>query len=52
MREAVTRNTDVVPDIYARAPIKDGCVALATNWKPGKRVRLIGKAKEGIYDVL
>ena len=49
--QAVTRNSDVVPDIYAKAPVKDGWVSLVTNLKKGERVRLIGKNKEGIHDV-
>lgn len=50
--QAVTRSTDVVPDIYQRAMIKDGWVMLATNLKKGDRVRLIGEKSEGIHEVL
>ena len=48
----MTRNTDVVPDIYATAKVLDGWVMLATNLKKGERVRLIGKSKEAIHEVL
>jgi hypothetical protein len=50
--EAVSRSTDVVPDIYRKATIKDGWVMLATNLKKGERVRLIGKDKEAVQEVL
>jgi hypothetical protein len=50
--QAVIQTTDVVPDIYRKAAFKDGWVKLATNLKPGERVRLIGKQKEGIHEVL
>jgi len=50
--QAVSRNTDVVPDIYQKATIKDGWVELATDLQPGERVRLIGEKNEGIYEVL
>ena len=50
--QAVTRSTDVVPDIYQKAAAKDGWVTLATNLKQGERVRLISADKEGVYEVL
>jgi hypothetical protein len=50
--QAVSRSTDVVPDIYQKAQIRDSWVRLATTLKPGERVRLIGEATEGIYEVL
>ncbi len=50
--QAVSRSTDVVPDIYQKAPVKDGWVTLATNLKKGERVRLIDGKKEGIHEVL
>jgi len=50
--QAVTRNTDVVPDIYAKAKVLDGWVMLPTNLKKGERVRLIGKNKEAVQEVL
>ena len=50
--EAVTRSTDVVPDIYQKAAIKEGWVMLATNLRKGDRVRMIGKNQEGVHEVL
>jgi len=50
--QAVSKGTDVVPDIYQKATIKDGWVMLATNLKKGDRVRLIGEQQEGIHEVL
>ena len=49
--QAVHRHTDVVPDIYQKAPVKGGWVQLATNLKKGERVRLVGLKKEGVYEV-
>ena len=50
--QAVSQHTDVVPDIYAKATLKDGWVQLASDLKVGERVRLIGEKDEGIYEVL
>jgi hypothetical protein len=50
--QAVNRSTDVVPDIYKKATIKDGWVMLATDLQQGEHVRLIGEDKKGIYEVL
>ena len=50
--QAVSRNTDVVPDIYEMAEVRNGWVKLATNLKKGERIRLIGTKKEGIHEVL
>jgi hypothetical protein len=50
--QAVSRSTDVVPDIYQQAPIKAGWVELATDLQPGERVRLIGEKNQGVYEVL
>ena len=50
--QAVSRTTDVVPDIYAKARISDGWVMLATTLKQGDRVRLIGPDSDGVYEVL
>ncbi len=50
--QAVSRSTDVVPDIYQKATIKDGWVEIATDLQIGERVRLIGEKNEGIYEVL
>jgi hypothetical protein len=50
--QAVNKGTDSLPDIYKNAPINDGWVSLATELKPGDRVRLIGKSSEGTHEVL
>ena len=49
--QAVSPTTDVVPDIYRKAEFRDGWVRLATNLKKGERVRLVGRKKEGVYEV-
>ena len=50
--QAVSKHTDVVPDIYQPASIIDGWVELATDLQPGERVRLICDKTEGVFDVL
>jgi len=50
--QAVNKITDVVPDIYQRAAVKDGWIVLNANLKKGDRVRLIGKATQGVHEVL
>ena len=50
--QAVTKITDVVPDIYQKATQQNGWVQLATDLKVGDRVKLIGEKEEGIHEVL
>jgi hypothetical protein len=51
--QAVSRHTDVVPDIYQQASVQDGWVVLATDLKKGERVKLITeKGEAGIHEVL
>jgi hypothetical protein len=51
--QAVSKHTDVVPDLYQTAPIQDGWVKLATDLKVGDRVKLIdAKNTESIQKVL
>ncbi len=50
--QAVTRATDVVPDIYKKAPARDGWVELATDLKVGERVRLVAPKSDEILEVL
>ncbi|MGB6223438.1 tail fiber domain-containing protein [Haloferula sp.] len=50
--QAVSLQTDVVPDIYQIAKTKDGWVELATDLKMGERVKLISGKEEGIHEVL
>ena len=49
---AVTKITSVVPDIFQKATIKDGWIALATDLKKGERVRLLSEKEEVIQEVL
>jgi hypothetical protein len=51
--QAVSSNlTDVIPDIYKRAEIKDDWIALSTDLKVGERVKLITDKITTIYDVI
>ncbi|NDC74927.1 hypothetical protein EBZ70_06510 [bacterium] len=50
--QAVVQTTGVVPDLFKKAPVKDGWVELATDLKKGDRVKLIGKKAEAIHEVL
>jgi hypothetical protein len=50
--QAVSQRTNVLPDIYKKAPSKDGWVTLDTDLKVGDRVRIIGEKDEKIEDVL
>jgi hypothetical protein len=50
--QAISKSTDVIPDIYRKAVMKDGWVKLATHLKKGERVRLIDETKGAIHEVL
>jgi hypothetical protein len=50
--QAVSQSCDVVPDIYVKAAIKEGWIALQTDLKKGERVRLIAQEGEGVFEVL
>jgi phosphopantetheine adenylyltransferase len=50
--QAISKTTDVVPDIYQKSLVKEGWVQLATDLKVGERVKLIDEKAEGIYEVL
>lgn len=50
--QAISKVTDVVPDIYQPAAIEDGWVALATDLKTGERVKLITEKGEDVHEVL
>jgi len=50
--QAVSLHTEVVPDIYRKATIKDGWVQLATDLKAGERVKVVTDQKEKVYEVL
>jgi hypothetical protein len=50
--QAVSQTTEVVPDLYQKAAVKDGWVELATNLKVGERVKLLGKTGQSMHEVL
>ncbi|MDB6134046.1 MAG: hypothetical protein JWM59_2289 [Verrucomicrobiales bacterium] len=50
--QAVGKQTEVIPDIFKPATIKDGWIKLVTDLKAGERVRLITQGNEGVYEVL
>jgi hypothetical protein len=50
--DAVSRSTNVVPDIYAAATSKGGWLTLNTDLKAGERVRLITDSTAELYEVL
>ena len=51
--QAISKQADVVPDIYRPAPIRNGWVALPTDLKIGERVKLITETgNEGTHEVL
>ncbi len=49
---AVSRQTDVVPDIFKKAPVKDGWITLKTDLKKGDRVRLTDDKTMAVHEVL
>jgi uncharacterized small protein (DUF1192 family) len=51
--QAVSQTTDVVPDIYRTAPLKNGWIEMGTDLKVGDRVRLITeKGHRAVHEVL
>jgi len=48
----VTSITEVVPDIYTRAEIKNGWVDLTTDLQKGERVKLITEDETMVYEIL
>ena len=50
--QAVSKTTNVVPDIYQLAKMENGKVKLDNTLKKGAKVRLIFSDSEGIYEVL
>ncbi|MEM6700898.1 MAG: tail fiber domain-containing protein, partial [Bacteroidota bacterium] len=50
--QAVQSNTtEVVPDIYQKARVKDGWIELATDLKVGERVKIITEKSNAIHEV-
>ena len=50
--QAVSRTTDVVPDIYQKTSLKGAWISLESDLKVGDRVRLISEKLEGVFAVL
>lgn len=51
--QAITMQTNVIPDIFETGAFQDGWVSLSTDLKVGDRVRLIGeKDKDTVCEVL
>jgi len=50
--QAISLNTEVVPDIYTVANIHNGFVSLETNLKKGEKVRLIFEDETSLFDVI
>ncbi len=50
--QAISLTTEVVPDIYAVATIKNGYVSLETDLKAGEKVRLILEDETSLFDVI
>jgi hypothetical protein len=50
--QATSMHTDVVPDIYQTATIRDGWVTLATDLRKGEQVKLVADGQQGVYEVL
>lgn len=49
--QAVSKLTDVIPDIYKQADIKEGTIYLANNLKVGEKVKIIFSDKEEVVVV-
>ncbi|HLP18834.1 MAG TPA: tail fiber domain-containing protein, partial [Chitinophagales bacterium] len=49
---AVTKLTDVIPDIYQMTTINNGRVTMLNNLKAGERVKLITKDKTEIVEII
>jgi hypothetical protein len=50
--QATSMHTDVVPDIYQTATLRDGWVTLATDLRKGEQVKLVADGQQGVYEVL
>jgi hypothetical protein len=50
--QAVSQMTDVVPDIFTTATVRDGWILLATDLARGERVRLVTRdGQQAVYEV-
>lgn len=50
--QAVSTMTDVIPDIYKNAEMKNGFIAIKNNLKAGEKVKLIKASGDEIVEVL
>ena len=50
--QAVSQTTNVVPDVYQMAKMKDGIITLENNLEKGERVRLVFSDKDEVFEVL
>lgn len=50
--DAVQVDRGVVPDIFKKATVADGWVALASDLKVGEKVRLFNNEQDAVYEVL
>ena len=50
--QAVSKLTDVIPDIYAKAQMVNGFVAINNDLKPGEKVKIITESGETLAEVL
>ena len=50
--QAVSQTTNVVPDVYQMAKMKDGIITLQNNLEKGERVRLVFSDKDEVFEVL
>ncbi len=49
--QAISKNRDVVPDIFQKSQVKDGWILLTTELKIGERVKIITEKEQRIYTV-
>jgi hypothetical protein len=50
--QAVSLHTDVVPDIYQNAPLKNGWITMTADLKKGDKVKLISDSTSEVVEVL
>jgi Chaperone of endosialidase len=50
---AISKTTNVIPDIMKKGTIRDGWIMVETNLKKGERIRIIGEGRSyEVFDVL
>ena len=50
--QAVSQTTNIVPDMYQMAKMKDGIITLKNDLQKGERVRLVLSDKDEVFEVL